>query len=1206
MRILITVLLLCISAVVFAQVNTSFRGTLNIYQASGTSPNYEIRGIFNDTQGQYTSDSVDVGDKIFILEAENCIELEITSLISTTGGIIRCNVIDVDTLLVNTPLGNAAILEPTGNFGFPTFIDGISNDLLSCIQTYFTHLVDNAITGSGDGDGIYGRNDTIPAGRISNADNFQILDENGSTNNYHFKFQPDNELVAMRADSVELELSNKGGIFYDYNTVKEGLQYATSGYVTQDRSLTDKEYVDNLVAGLGTGDALLKDTIYQAVHGFALPTHGFIPVYNNAGTWTLAQADDTLSLHTNYIVEILHTDTIVLQVLGRLDVPSHGLTVGSSYFLTDAGGVSTTGGTHNDYMCDVMDANTLMLVYTRPIYAGIPDTIAYLRDTTLFSGDVSGTYDNLQLGTGVVGSNEIASTAVAPGTYGTSTKIPSFTVDADGRITYATDTTLVTHDAVTVTDGSTIDLTLTGQDITAEVKPNSISEAELTFTPLVGSGTAGQVAVYSDTDSLTSYSTYTFNGTDNLTYYNVGLSQFTLGRFYLKYDSVNTAQQLLFGSTSRILSLPRSNSNGLIIYPADDNSTTSAALAFSTGRTNVQDANIIDVNTPQYIGSLAGSSFALNITNGISQNTGIDVSNGIGGGIDLTQTWAQPTDASTQKTEYYGIRLRPSINRNSGSNDNYYGLYIAPTLLNNAPGNWKGIYNTTTSAQGYFLIDVGGANNYFAGNTKIGYSTGTTNYRLHVTKSTGNYPMTLFGPANVKFQLKGGTTESITWSPNNYTNYPSLVALTSSPSSVLEISAIGSTTYDATAIFSGTTAPYTVSGNTWSMIGYGGLQATPDAAFTISSTGIQGIGEYLLQTAENADTHLGGSTITFQAIVGESRLSQAWSNGTLNFYAGRFLGNGVNSAGGTNATNNYGIYTYATGGTNSNWSIFSDDGNHYFEDSLKIGGSVATPGAMLHTVGASILASGNALIVENSAGDKIIRARNDLRVSLGNIVPVNAWVTVASSTTAGASINIPAGTAPTSPQTGDIWTSSTQQALTTNQAGVTQSINGTLFTGTSTVTVNNTAAETTLIPSGTGTLTLPANFWTVGKTLEITAYGDWRTDTVPGTLELRMELGGTLLCTTSAQTMVSTEGAQWKATATVTCRSTGVSGTTMSEGELRMNSDASTSLTYQMYRSTTNTIDTTTSAAFDITVTHGAADPFNEMRLHTLTIKALN
>lgn len=56
-----------------------------------------------------------------------------------------------------------------------------------------------------------------------------------------------------------------------------------------------------------------------------------------------------------------------------------------------------------------------------------------LTTTTAFSGDVSGVYNNLQLGTGVVGSNELASTGVAPGAY-TNTDI---TVDADGRITAA-------------------------------------------------------------------------------------------------------------------------------------------------------------------------------------------------------------------------------------------------------------------------------------------------------------------------------------------------------------------------------------------------------------------------------------------------------------------------------------------------------------------------------------------------------------------------------------------------------------------------------------------------------------------------------------------------------------------------------------------------------------------------------------------------
>lgn len=56
-----------------------------------------------------------------------------------------------------------------------------------------------------------------------------------------------------------------------------------------------------------------------------------------------------------------------------------------------------------------------------------------LTTSTSFSGDVSGLYNNLQLGTGVVGPTELASTAVTPGSY-TNTNL---TVDADGRITAA-------------------------------------------------------------------------------------------------------------------------------------------------------------------------------------------------------------------------------------------------------------------------------------------------------------------------------------------------------------------------------------------------------------------------------------------------------------------------------------------------------------------------------------------------------------------------------------------------------------------------------------------------------------------------------------------------------------------------------------------------------------------------------------------------
>lgn len=92
----------------------------------------------------------------------------------------------------------------------------------------------------------------------------------------------------------------------------------------------------------------------------------------------------------------------------------------------------------------------------------------------------------------------------------------------------------------------------------------------------------------------------------------------------------------------------------------------------------------------------------------------------------------------------------------------------------------------------------------------------------------------------------------------------------------------------------------------------------------------------------------------------------------------------------------------------------------------------------------------------------------------------------AASTTATAGLRVPAGTAPTSPVNGDVWETTAGLWLRMNGATV-GPINSTiLFSQTQTVTVTGTTAST-LLGTGVGSVTIPANYLTAGKKVRITA-----------------------------------------------------------------------------------------------------------------------
>jgi hypothetical protein len=69
-------------------------------------------------------------------------------------------------------------------------------------------------------------------------------------------------------------------------------------------------------------------------------------------------------------------------------------------------------------------------------------TVASAAPSGTAGGSLSGTYPNPGIATGAVGATELASTAVTPASYGSATKSPTYTVDADGRLTAAADVTI--------------------------------------------------------------------------------------------------------------------------------------------------------------------------------------------------------------------------------------------------------------------------------------------------------------------------------------------------------------------------------------------------------------------------------------------------------------------------------------------------------------------------------------------------------------------------------------------------------------------------------------------------------------------------------------------------------------------------------------------------------------------------------------------
>ena len=190
---------------------------------------------------------------------------------------------------------------------------------------------------------------------------------------------------------------------------------------------------------------------------------------------------------------------------------------------------------------------------------------------------------------------------------------------------------------------------------------------------------------------------------------------------------------------------------------------------------------------------------------------------------------------------------------------------------------------------------------------------------------------------------------------------------------------------------------------------------------------------------------------------------------------------------------------------------------------------------------------------------------------------------------------------------GDFWKDTVQKAVQGFIAGIEQTLVGCIFTQTADQTIADTTTETTMFGTGVGTLTLPANFWTVGKTIRLEIHGDFA-DTGNPTAEVQVYQGATSLIDSGAITLsglAATE--EWSCHVIITCRSIGTTGTLETNIDWEYETTVGSSAIERLDAiGTTTTINTTVSQVLDTTFQWGTAAAANTLTSEVGLVEVIN
>jgi hypothetical protein len=158
-------------------------------------------------------------------------------------------------------------------------------------------------------------------------------------------------------------------------------------------------------------------------------------------------------------------------------------------------------------------------------------------------------------------------------------------------------------------------------------------------------------------------------------------------------------------------------------------------------------------------------------------------------------------------------------------------------------------------------------------------------------------------------------------------------------------------------------------------------------------------------------------------------------------------------------------------------------------------------------------------------------------------------------------------------------------------------------------TVGNTTTPTSLIGSGSGSLTLPANFFTAGKTIRLRVRGYYSATTVGGaTMKWQVKLGSTVVLDTGAVTPAAIfSNLYWDLDAEIVCYTTGAGGTIFGQGRvLRQEMTGAVLVISPMTNTATTSLDTTASQLVDLVFTWSAASSSDTITSTNVSLEVLN